>query len=355
MPILWRYLLFGFLRIFSLSACSFVLILLVSRFKEIARFGALSASLGKTLLFALYQAPLILPIAIPLSALIASLLLFQKMSQSFELTAFRSSGISLKTILTPVLLASCFLGALNFGISAEISPFCRRATKELIYYETSSNPLVLLQRQNLIKAKDSYIKMRLSSDGQTAKDLFLITHNQSQDRLSLVSAKKLNVLSSQLEGHDVALITHLHPENIESFDPLVIENQLWMTTDAGSLSSTMKKYRPRLDPASLELPMLRLQFQEKGEIEKKSFVDILRRVTLSCAVFTFTLLGCTYGIEQGRNPSRKNLFKALGLALGLMMSYLLGKEFKDAPLTALAIFLLPHPFLWTLSLGKIRL
>ncbi len=354
MPILWRYLLFGFLRIFSLSACSFVLILLVSRFKEIARFGALSASLGKTLLFALYQAPLILPIALPLSALIASLLLFQKMSRSFELTALRASGIRLSTILTPVLLASVFLGLLTFNLCAEISPFCRRATKELIYYETSSNPLVLLQRQNLIKAKDSYIKMRLSNDGKIAKDLFLITHNQSQDRLSLVSAKKLSVLDSQLEGHDVALITHIHPENPENFDSLVIENQSWMTTDASALSSTLKKHRPRLDPASLELPMLRLHGQEKAKIAKKSFVDILRRITLSCAVFTFTLLGCAYGIGHVRNPSRKNLFKALGLALGLMMSYLLGKEFKGAPLTALAIFLLPHPLLWTLSIRKVN-
>ena len=353
MPILWRYLLSGFFRIFFLSVSSFVIILLVSRFKEIARFGALSASLLKTLLFTCYQIPLILPLALPLSALIASLVLFQKMSQSFELNALRASGVSLPSILTPILFSSLFITFLNFELTSDLSPLCRRAAKETIYYETSSNPLVLLQRQNLVKAKDCYIKMRLSNTGLIAKDLFLITHNQNQDRLSLISAKKLSVLDSQLEGHDVALITHLKPEKEGQFDPLVIENEAWMTTDAAALSSSLKKRRPHLDPASLELPMLRLHGQGGEKLEKKSFVDILRRVSLSLAVFTFTFLGCAYGIEQGRSPSKKSLFTALFLALFLLMSYLLGKEFKSTPLLALTIFLLPHPFLWFLSLRRV--
>ncbi len=354
MPILWRYLLLGFLPVFSLSASSFLAVLLVSRFKEIARFGALSASFGKTLLFVAYQIPLILPLAIPISALIASLLLFQKMSKSFELTALRATGIGLHSILAPILLMSLILSLLNFTLGANIAPYCRRSSKELLYYETSTNPLLLLQRQNLVKMKKSYIQMKSGNEGQIAKDLILITHNQSNHRLSLISAKKLQMKKEQLQGKDVAVITHLQSEKEEMFDPLIIENQARMSTDASTLSSSLKKNRPRLDASSLEFPMLRLQSMQKGKIAKKALIEMERRITLSLATLSLTLLGCCFGMELGRNASKKHLFYALGMTLLFMLSYLLGKECKGSPFIALGVFALPHLMIWCASALKIR-
>lgn len=343
MPILWRYLLFGYTRIFSLSVCSFVIILLVSRFKEIARFAALSANIPKTWLFVAYQIPLILPFALPISALIASLLLFQTLSKSHELTAMRASGVRLNTLLTPILLFSVFLSLCNFVVCGDLAPFCRRASKELIYNETSTNPLLLLQRQNLVKMKKSYIKMKVDDDGKSAKDLFLITHNQRNDRLSLLTARNLRISQAELIGTDVAAITHLQAD--KDYDTLILENQSWMSTDASTLSSSLKKNRPRLETSSLEFPLLRLH------PKKKALLEILRRISLSIAVFSFTILGCCYGIEQGRSLSKKNLLTAVGFALAFMMSYLLGKELKS-PLLTFAIFLIPHPILWIASIRK---
>ena len=114
-PILWRYALQSYLRVFLLSVCTFIAVLLVSRFKEIARFAALSSDSLKTALFVVYQFPLILPMAIPISALIASLLLFQRLSRGSELTALRASGLSLRSILTPLLFTS-------FSLPSSCSP-----------------------------------------------------------------------------------------------------------------------------------------------------------------------------------------------------------------------------------------
>lgn len=360
--ILWRYLALGYMRIFSLSVCTFISVLLVSRFKEIARFAALSSNPAKTALFVAYQIPLILPIAIPISALIASLLLFQRLSRTFELTALRASGVSLYSILAPILLTSSLLSLFNFSFCAEISPFCRRESKSLLYYETSANPLLLLQRQNLVKIKNSYVKMKTEEDGKMAKDLILITHNQSNDRLSLVSARKLSMNEAaknpnnelELLGQNVAIVTHLQAEKKEMFDPLIIENQSTMATDASALSSTLKKNRPRLEATALEFPMLRLRSEGSGKMARKATVEIYRRITLSLAAFSFTLLGCAFGIEQGRNPSKKNLFLALGFTLLLMMSYLLGKEFKGNACIAMFVFLLPHPIIWIASVRQLQ-
>lgn len=342
MPILWRYALQSYLRVFSLSVCTFITVLIVARFKEIARFTALSGDFGKTGLFIVYQIPTILPIAIPISALIASLLLMQRLSRTYELTALRASGLSLTKILTPLLLLSLLLSLLNFSICVEIAPYCRREGKTLLFHETSENPLLLLQRQKLVKIKHAYLNMEVKNDEAT-KNLTLIVHNDKNDRLSLLSARKLWIDQEELRGDDLAVISYINSD--KGFDSLVIENQSSMSTAAPLLSKALKKNRPRLDVNALNLKMLRL-----AKKPKPAQIEMLRRITLSLAAFSFTLLGCTFGIEEGRNPKRKNLFFALLLTLSVLMSFLLGKELKETPVLATFAFLLPHPFIWLCSM-----
>lgn len=341
MAILWRYALQSYLRVFSLSICTFIAVLIVSRFKDIARFTALSGDFGKTGLFILYHIPTILPIAIPISALIASLLLFQSLSRSFELTALRACGLSLRKIVSPLLAISLLLSLFNFSICAEIAPYCRREGKTMIYHETTQNPLLLLQRQKLVKIKHAFLDMEVKDD-ETIKDLILIVPNESTKRLSLLSARKLWIEQEELIGKDLSVVSYIDSAN--GFDTLIIENQSTMSTAAPLLSTALKKNRPRLDINALNLKMLSLSHKAKP-----AQIEMLRRLSLSLAVFSFTLLGCAFGVEQGRNPSKKNLFFALLLTLSVLMSYLLGKELKNFPLFAILAFLLPHPFIWGCS------
>ncbi len=315
---------------------------------------ALSGDWTKTGLFLVYQFPFILPMAIPISALIASLLLFQRLSQTGELTALRASGISLKNILAPLLFASLLLSVLNFSISSEIAPYCKRASKTLLYRETSQNPLLLLQRQQLVKLKNAYLKIDVEEDGKIAKNVNLIAYNESNQRLSLFSAKELRMLGEELHGNDLAIISHLHSEKEEIFDPLVIENQACMLTDAPALSSALKKNRPNLEVSSLNLRMLRAAIEDGQGKGGAARVEIFRRLSLSLAVFSFTLLGCAFGITTGRNPSKKGLLCAIVLALAILLTYLLGKELKKYLLLALLTFLLPHPLIWVASSLRLR-
>jgi len=341
MPILWRYALQNYLRVFFLSISTFIAVLIISRFKDIARFTALTGDFSKTGLFIVYQVPSILPIAIPISALITSLLLFQRLSRTSELTALRASGLSLSSIITPLLLNSALLSMVNFSICAEIAPFCRREAKMLIFQETSENPLVLLQRQKLVKLKHAYLDMKVKDD-VTTKDLLLIAYHGNNRRLGLISAQKLKMDQDNLIGRNLGIVSYLPVE--EGFDTLVIENQASMSTKAPLLSGALKRNRPHLDANALGFKMLRLSAKESSAL-----AEMLRRISLSLAVFSFTLLGCAFGIEEGRTPSKKNLLFALLLTLTVLLSYLLAKELKEFPLLSIGAFLLPHPFIWLCS------
>ncbi len=343
MPILWRYVLQSHLRIFSLSVCTFVAVLIIARFKEIARFTALSGDWLKTGLYTLYQVPAILPIAIPLSALIASLVLFQYLSQSRELTAFRASGLHLLKILWPVLFTAVLLSLCNFAICASLSPYCRREGKTLLYRETSQNPLVLLQRQKLIKIKDAYLDMRIKND-ETTKDLILIVPNNSTQQLNLVSAKKLRLCNDELIGNDFSIVSYLNVPH--EFDTLIIENQRVMSTSASLLSAVLKKNRSRVDLSDLDFKMLRMETFTPSKKTPSAWIEILKRLSFSLATFSFAFLGAAFGIDEGRRPSRRPLAMALALTLGTLICYLIAKELKGHLMWAAVLFLLPHPLLW---------
>ena len=105
MPIIWRYLLRSYFQVLALCVSGFIAVLLVLRFSEIARFASSGLRKLKVLLFTLYQIPYILPIAVPVSCLIASILLFQRLSHTHELTAFRTCGLGLKPIIYPLIYA----------------------------------------------------------------------------------------------------------------------------------------------------------------------------------------------------------------------------------------------------------
>jgi len=345
MSILWRYTLQGYLRIFSLSVCTFITVLIVSRFKEIARFTALCGDFGKTGLFILYQIPAILPIAIPISALIASLLLFQSLSKSSELVALRSAGINLSKILAPLLITSSLLALFNFSLTSSITPHCRRESKMLLYRETSQNPLLLLQRQNLVKLKHAHLDMEVDDD-ETIRNLNLVLHNNRTNRLTLISAQNAKIVENQLIAHNLATLTHLPTDT--GFDTFMLENLKGLSMEAPILSNMMKKKRPRFDIAAFGFKTL---FFHKNK--NPALFERFRRVSLSLSVFTFTLLGCAFGIENARNPSKKNLMVALFLSVLVLGSYLSGKGFKAYPYLSMFALILPHPFIWITSIFRL--
>ncbi len=346
------------MRILSLSVATFLTVLIITRFKEIARFTALSGNIIQTFCFTAYQFPLILPIAIPISAFIASLLLLQRMSRSHELTALRASGCSLGLILAPLLFAAALLAIGNFSICAEIAPHCRKSSKAMLFRETSVNPLLLLERQQLVRIKNAYFNMQMQEEGKRASDLILIAENAAHKRLGLFMARELSVEGEKtLLGRDVTLISHLnenHHLEEDGFDPLIIDNQAWMSTAAPLLSQFLKRNRPRLETNAMSVRMLRLRsLVERKKIASAASSEILRRVSLSLAVFSFTLIGATFGIEVGRTPKRR-IAVALALVLLILISFLSLKELKAYPLLALFVSLSPHLLSWVLSCHRLR-
>lgn len=372
MPIFWRYLIGHYLKVLFLVVLSFIAILLVSRLEEISQFAALGASLHYLSLFIFYQIPYILPIALPISCAISSMILFQRLSQSHELTAFRACGFSLKTILTPLLLTSGFLSLGNFYITSELSTSSHLATRKMAYEISSVNPIILLQNAKIAQLNGAYVQMDPLRNGEAAENLLIALQNKPNERLNLILAKKIEMKEKSLCGSQVSLISSMPSGEANDFDHLMIENQETSSSSAPQFASLLHKQGWKIanDHLKFSLLLVRIHaFKEKIALFKKAeniqkasnaikdvqrvlqkcYSEMIRRFSFALAPFTFTLMGIAFGMEISRNQSRRGVLIVVFLSALSLISFFVAKELDMFFFIAATLFLLPHALILGVS------
>lgn len=375
MPILWRYLINHFLKIAIVCVLAFVAILLTMQLDDIAHFAALGAPIGYILLFTFHQIPYILPIALPLSCLIASLLLVQNLSQTHELTALRASGFALWHILAPIWLIAAFLTVANFWIASEWSTQSHLQTNVLKNELRAINPLLLLNNKHVMRLKGFYFDTLGSSHvGESSSDNILAFPNRHQERLHLMIAQHLTASSSVFIGENVTLITGLASEKEEDFDPLFVENINKSQTHVNDFSDVLQKKVWTINNDYLQMPLLLARIQEqrhllqeskhkkesKGDLKSlsmqlnRSFSEIMKRFSIAIAVFSFTLMGSTFGIHIGRKQHHNTLYLAILLTVIFLVSFFVAKGVEHQLWLAALLYLAPHFLMICVSLLVLR-
>ncbi|MBP6386474.1 MAG: LptF/LptG family permease [Pseudarcicella sp.] len=108
----------------------FIMRLIIMYFSDL--FGK---NLGIGIYFELYGycSLQVIPIALPLAALLSSLMTFGKLGEHFELTAIKSSGISMFRILRPIFIISILLTLATFWYSNVVMPWTNLRFYSLLY------------------------------------------------------------------------------------------------------------------------------------------------------------------------------------------------------------------------------
>lgn len=372
MPTLWRYLISHYLKVLFLCVVSFIAILLTTRLQEIAYFAALGGQWLTVLKFAFFQIPYILPIAFPVSCLISSIILVQKLSKSNELTALRASGFGLKNILTPLLITASFLAISSFYIISEVATSSHVKSKILEQEFRSINPLLLLENRQMSKLKGIYVNCSGPSKyGEYAEDVVVGIFNKKNNRLNILVAKQLQTTPEGLWGKDVSVLNATEGADKAHFDNLLIENVDTISTPVNDCSLLLKTHnggRVHTDYLKLSLLLNRtredLQALKKAEdtssqkFYKKRFtrdiMEILRRSSLAFSILTFTIMGLTFGINISRKKTYKGIFIVISLAALFLSSYFIAKGLDYLLIPAISLYILPHVLILAFSVMALR-
>jgi lipopolysaccharide export system permease protein len=89
-------------------------------------------SAGVILEFIWYQSAALVPLALPLSVLLSSLMTFGNLGESFELVAVKSAGISLVRFMRPLLIVTVLICAVAFSFANYIIPVANLKSKTLL-------------------------------------------------------------------------------------------------------------------------------------------------------------------------------------------------------------------------------
>jgi len=373
MPIIWRYLLSNYFKVLLLCTISFIGLLLTLRLTEIAHFASLGAHWIYIAYYACCQIPYILPIALPIAALISAVLLVQQLSKNNELTALRSAGFSLRTILTPLLFAGAFLSIVNFYIVSELATNSHLSTALIKSELRCINPLLLLNNKHLMQIRGIYFDtLGASKVGESASDILIAMPSKDKQCLNLMIAKNLEATPQNFTGSQVSVLSTMEDKgNSRRF---LVENIGEAKTSIKDFTQMVQKKTCTLHHDHLQMSFLLSRFDDEvakmnmaiSEDKPKNSIDqhkrtvnriyseMIRRVSIAIAAFTFTLLGASCGISIGRNRSAKGIAIVVTLGALYIAAYFSAKGIDHLLMGSILFYLVPHILFVATSLWMLR-
>lgn len=312
--------------------------------------------------------PYVLPFALPMGMLTAALLVFGRFSADNELTALRASGVSLISLVTPVLLLSVAMSGVSALINLHFAPQCRLAYKKLILNVGATQAGSFIPEKTYLKDFNTNCIVYISKvRGTNLEDVLVL--ELRDDRVDSYSRAERGMISFNPSNRVFTVIlSNAHRVSFE-------EGRLPQPFLAGTLEFSFTNAPPRADRRKQDLGDLTfLQLREElrdledrmtasSRVEKLSTdelreklrqmkslrkldltlpvrVQMHRQVAFSFACIGFTLLGIPLGIRAHRRETTFGIAVALILVVIYYSFFLLGLSLETRPELA------PHLLLW---------
>jgi lipopolysaccharide export system permease protein len=303
--------------------------------------------------------PFLCVYALPMGLLTATLLVFGRFSADQELTAARASGISLLSLITPVLLLSLFCCGVSAWFNMDLGPRSRVAYKNLISSARADLVNVQLPAGRPIYDFPNYILLIGENHNGNLFDVraFVLEHGTN-----------VTMWIHAPEGHMEFNLTNkeiylhlLNPRGLWKSGTLLqngwwISQNLYPTNTRAAVQSEPQisdmTFRQLQDKARnlerLNLPAdadaspeeLRAQFREVEKLIEQTRAEMNRQVAFSFACFGFALVGIPLGIRMHRRETNVGIAIALVLVLVYYSFAILGESLSSRPEFA------PHLIFW---------
>jgi lipopolysaccharide export system permease protein len=297
-----------------------------------ATFGLFAQAVGLLI-------PFVAAFALPIGMLTATLLVFGRFSADQELTAARASGISLLSLLMPVLMLSLALCAVSAVVNLDIAPRCRVAYNSLRFkLRAAVLSGVRLPEGQPISDFPGYIVYVGKNQNQNLEDVRLFQFGKDETNLEMtVRAPRGRI---DVDHANQKLNLHLYDATIIYVSSSVgaISSQATFQLNLGGSERTANEpgisdltylqlrdrlqvleRRINLPTAPLppeELRTLRSELRkQRDDITEPIRVQIHRQWAFSFACFSFTLVGIPLGIRVHRRETNIGIAIALGLVL----------------------------------------
>lgn len=297
--------------------------------------------------------PWVLVFALPMGMLTAALLVFGRLSADHELTAVRSSGISLVSLISPVLILSLLLCGLSAWINLDLAPRCRVAYKHLMedMGEKMATSLLPEGRATTIANNVIYVGEKR---GEEMQDIRIYQTNGADWDQAWIEARsgRLVITNSvpTLYLYDVKMLHRKYGKGADAFTSSVFPLSLGKSLDKQGdwkpdlTDMTFRQLQEELRELERQptLPIGDLTIDEAVKMKQvlAAFtvdptlpvrVQMHRQVAFSFACLGFTLVGIPLGIRAHRRETNVGIAMALGLAIVYYVVVIVGLALHTRP------------------------
>ncbi|MDH3975152.1 MAG: LPS export ABC transporter permease LptF [Deltaproteobacteria bacterium] len=283
----------------------------------------------------IYILPSFLVIAIPMAFLLAVLLAFGRLSTDEEITAAKSSGISLLQMLPPVMVLSVIAFIVTLGLMIYALPWGNHSFKSKLY------ELARREASTSIvpgKVLDSFSKIILyvnEEDKSTGRYKgVLISDEKKGGKKSMVIAKEGEIISSP---DDFSIALRLYDGTIHRKDDKedlkygLIKFKTYDITLSIESKGRAAMVAPKGDrELSIgELMDKSKKLREKGLSDDYLMVELHKKFSIPFACIVFALIGAPLGIQGKRSGKAHGFIFSLILITVYYIFLMAGEAFGD--------------------------
>lgn len=314
--------------------------------------------------------PFVLVFALPMGMLTSTLLFFGRFSSDQELTAVRSGGISLMSLITPILLLSVAMSGVCAYVNLELAPKCRALYRDLASVGLNDPMKFFQEKQYLRDLPGGYTVYVDERDGNDLQGIY-IRRSDTTEGESWLWAPRGHV---DLDSTNQTLLLRLYDSQgsvqVDGNIQPVPTKPEWIIPFTLNLSSSNRLSQPKeLKPAEMsfaqlreEISRLETQSENSGAITNNAEADLRykllqirmglrditmpfkvqlhRMVSFSFACLSFTLIGIPLGIRAHRRETSAGVALALGLVLVYYTFTIIAQSLDKRP------EFFPHLLIW---------
>lgn len=271
MKILDRYILFSFLKTFLSVFVIFMFIFVLQAFwLYISELAGKDLDGLTTLKFVFYSSPKLIPLVVPLSILLASIMVFGNFAEKYEFAAMKSTGISLQRAMRSVSLFIVALGIGCFFFANNAIPWGEYNFYNLRRNIAKVKPALAIAEGQFNEIGDINIKVAKKS-GERGQFLdHVIIHKKKifkRGNYTTIIAEK-----GELKSQEDSNILKLELSNGNYYDELVTRDNRTFMARLPHAQSTFKTYTINIDLGSLN----NIDFDEKDNDDRFNMLDVNR-------------------------------------------------------------------------------
>lgn len=314
---LHRYWLREFFKLFGvIQTLILVLFVVIDYLSRMEKFLESSISLSHALWYVLLKLPFMFVQLTPAALLLAVIAVFGLMNRNNELTAVKSSGISVYFLVKPAIFASILLAGLMFFIGESLVPLSMSKANHIRQYEMRKQNQVSQNRNDIwIKSGNTLVHIRFFDPvQQTVAGVCATTLTDDFTLVSRIDARHGSYELDQWLLEDVVEQTY-NPDTAD-YDVTLSDMKL---VDLGLIPRDLDELVKKSDEMGFfELRAYVKKVRSEGYDPTSYQVDMHGKIAFPFICVIMALTGAAAGM---REFTRNNLPAAIGLGVMICLSY----------------------------------